>query len=205
MNRESWLGRLRWWHAVTCILVVVSPLSITGLMWLEDWLWQSSIATPSGASSQELRWLDAIGVGVFAAAGIPLLWVFLALPWLDSSDQRFTERMPPRRKMWALLLIAWTPALVTSGIVLVLLGDAIFWWWRNSRWDPEGLSSIWTWLILALALMWGWQFGRVLRRRLIRSQQRARVCFNCAYSLAEIPNCQRCPECGTEIPVAGGV
>lgn len=198
---REWKAAWRWWDVVGVALLTMAPLLVFVLLTFHDesLFWEDS----DDPWLNQLR--SVLNFVALLAAASPVIWILVVTPWLESADARFNERMPPARRLRLVLVLAWTPALVTSGIVLVLLGDAIFWWWRNSRWDPEGLRSIWEWLILALALMWGWQFGRVLRRRLIRSQQRARVCFNCAYSLAEIPDCQRCPECGTEIPVAGGV
>lgn len=199
MTWREWKAAWRWWNVVAVALLTMAPLLVFVLLTFHDesLFWEDS----DDPWLNQLR--SVLNFVALLAAASPVIWIFVVTPWLESADTRFNERMPPARRLRLVLVLAWTPALVTGGIVFVLLGDAIFWWWRNSRWDPEGLSSIWMWLMIALALTWGWQFGRLLCRRLIRSQQRARVCFSCAYSLAETPNCQRCPECGQAVREAG--
>lgn len=200
MSRKRWPGNLRWWHVVTVVLVAAAPLLVMLLMWLEGELNRLSIANPTLISFNDYnRMAAAIEIGVVVAMLVPLLWAFTVPPWLDSGSVRFSDRSTPRRRLSIVRMLAWTPCIIMGGIVLVLLIDAVLEWWLRSLWSPAGLSTIWTWLILLATIAWGWLFSRALRRRLVRSQQRARICFNCAYSLAEIPNCQRCPECGQAV------
>jgi len=204
MKQRRWLPNLRWWHLLTIVLVAAAPLLITLLMWLEDELIRISSSNPMLISFDEYnRWARVIEIGGVVAMLLPLLWAFTVPPWLDSGNVRFSDRSTPRRRLSIVRMLAWTPCIIMGGVMLVLLIDAVLEWWLRSLWEPAGLSTIWTWLILFSTAAWGWQFSRVLRRRLVRSQQRARVCFNCAYSLAEIPNCERCPECGQALEASG--
>lgn len=207
MTWREWKACWRWWDVVGIALLMAAPLGYLFMLFgVVIPLGNLAAARPSERSVDLIMNLVRFMLWVSGgSAGFGFFWVFVVAPWLGSGSNRFTESRTPLLQSQLHRLMAWGPCAFAAGGSLVVLIEAIANWFLTGAWEPSGLLSIWMLPIIGALALHGWCFNRLLQRRIRDSARRAHVCLNCAYSLAEIPNCQRCPECGTEIPVAGGV
>lgn len=177
----------RWWHGVGVALFL---LCLGGLPFYVPSLSFFPARLQSGI--------------VLSAFVLPFAWALLVCPWLDSGVAAFTEDEPPSLRQRHMLVFAWTPLAILVGIAAALLMASIVQSWPARRLVLlDGLSSGWLWASAAALALHGKLFGRLLVSRSARAAslaaKRARICFSCGYSLAEIPNCERCPECGQAV------
>lgn len=201
MTWREWKAAWRWWDVVGIALLTAAPL-VTLLMLFGVILPLASLAAakPNDHSFDLMTNLFRFMLWASGgSAGFGFFWVFVVAPWLGSGSARFTESRTPLLQSQLHRLMAWGPCALAAGGSLVVLIEAIVNWVLTDVWEPSGLLSIWMLPVVGILALHGWCFNHLLQRRNRTSTQRAQVCFNCAYSLAEIPNCQLCPECGMEV------
>ena len=173
----------RWWHALGVGLFILCWGALPVLMPRI-----TLVAAP---------WANAF---VLALAGLPIAWGLVVCPWLDSSDPRFSDRDPPSSRCRQMIVFAWTPLAVLSLLIAALLVLSMSQSWNAGRFVPlDTLRAWWLWVGVGVLAVHGFTFARLLTRRTAHAARHVRICFNCAYSLAEIPNCERCPECGLAV------
>jgi len=202
MTWREWRAAWRWWDVVGFVLLTAGPL-IYFIMLFGMLIPFGSLATakPSDRSIDWVMGLVRLMLWMTGGvAGLGFFWMLVVAPWLGSGDARFTESRTPLVQSKTHRATAWGPCLLVAGGSLVVLIEAIVTWFLTSVWEPSELLSIWLAPIIGILTLHGWRYNRVLQRRVRASAHRAQVCFKCAYSLAEIPNCERCPECGTKTP-----
>lgn len=147
---------------------------------------------------------EAISVVILIMCGLLVGWGVIMLPWCWSADSAFQETSPPCRRGVMLFALAWAPAVAAFVAPGITFAEALIDWLAGARFDERGWTDP-VWLIaIPATLSYGWVFNRVLQKRLRAAAVRGAVCFGCGYDLTGLTS-PKCPECGTEIPVAGGV
>lgn len=195
---RTWKENWRWWHGVGLGMICLPQVAAPLLYWLVVLpTINNARVNPRSDILDRVELLTNIVLFLsLVMAVLGLLWFALAVPWFEAGDERFNERITPAFRKKMIRSAAWMPFVLAVGMVILLLADAVTNWFWSNVWEPSDLLSMWLALPILAFAVFGWRYDRVLQRRLRRTAERARVCFECAYSLAEIPNCTRCPECG---------
>ncbi len=173
------------WMSVSSIAVVVTSVLFVMLTVCDVLGWQ------------ELEQAIAIAFGLSAA--FVVIWAFFVLPFLWSAVPAATDGVPMWRKRVYTAFLLWTPVVLITMIPGIQGLDAIIDWLRGARLDTRGWIDPWWPPAIALTLGYAWFSAKFVDGRLRIAAAERQVCFRCGYSLAEIPNCTRCPECGTAV------
>ncbi|MCC6909787.1 MAG: hypothetical protein IT430_17770 [Phycisphaerales bacterium] len=201
MNWREWKNTWPWWHRLTPVILVATPLVYFALTYaVLIPMTNVAAANPTDAAfdnvGRMMRFTFAVAIVMIA---VLFVWVLLVCAWLDAGNARFSESIPPATRAKQLRFTAWTPFCFALFLGIVPFVETLGNWLLNKMWEPPFMLSWWLAIPIVLLAAHGWWFGRLLQRRLRTTVSRARLCYHCAYSLAEIPNCTRCPECGTEV------
>ena len=197
MTWRAWRENWRWWDWVLPGLVFVMMVTNLLVVLLMRSVAISASTRPADDAFDRVMRLGKVMVFVTLVAGAAgLLWLALVQPWFESGDKRCTEQRTPERRKKMIRAFAWTPFVIAVAAPVLLLTDAVMNWLLTRLWEPAAVLSFWWALPIFTFALFGWRYDRFLQRRLHASVKRAGVCFHCAYSLAQIPDCQRCPECG---------
>ncbi len=201
MKWREWKVQLTWWHKVTLVFTVATPLVYLAMMYgIVIPMARRGAANPTNISFDALGRLVRITIGTEIAMLVMLfVWVSIVSAWLDAGNPRFSDLVSPVMRSRHLSFNAWIPFFLALFVGIVPLAESLGDWLLNKKWEPHFILSWWLAIPIVLLAAHGWWFGRLLQRRLRTTVSRARLCYQCGYRLAEIPNCTRCPECGTEV------
>lgn len=176
---------LFWCNVAAAVMLVIGIVVVLGTV-----LWTGDLLPPSPLGSG----------AIVAAVTVPLAFIFFAMPLIEARRETFSEKRTPRVQRASILMAIWTP----FGMLPVSLAVTIWLSEQGQLADAMLLERTYVrWWTAALvgAGVYAVIYTRFVVRGVRQAARRAQVCFNCAYSLAEIPNCQRCPECGRVVDV----
>lgn len=181
MRRPS---RVLFWCNVAAVVMLFIGIAVV----LGTVLWTGDLLPPSPLGS----------LTIIVTLAIPLGFIFLVLPLVEARRETFTERRTPRVQRNSIVMALWLPCAVFP----VSLGVTIWLTGQDQLADAQLLEAdfLGWWMVgFVTAVAYGIGYTYLVVCEVQSAARRAGVCCHCGYRLAEIPNCQRCPECGTEV------
>lgn len=179
------LSEMPLWMSVSSVAAVVTVLLVAMLPFTE--------VMDLGEFREAVTWAAAL------SAAFVIIWSFFVLPFLWSATPASTDGVPMWRKRLYIAVLLWLPA----ALITILPGSQFISpfldWLRGARLDTREWPGLWWPPSVITFVGYAWVGSRIVQHRLRIAAIEAQVCFACGYSLAEIPNCTRCPECGLAV------
>ncbi|MCC6909785.1 MAG: hypothetical protein IT430_17760 [Phycisphaerales bacterium] len=142
------------------------------------------------------------GVLILLSVTLPLCFILFVLPIVESGHGSLTAGRSPRRLRNGITGAVWLPLIILVTVEgLVLSGRLAQTGLVQDEQTEQMLRAWWLPAGILMAGAYAVIYTIVVNRRIEEVAQREGLCLHCGYKLAEIPNCQRCPECGTEVSV----
>ena len=144
---------------------------------------------------------SALGaVGILASVVVPLAFILFVLPIAESGHGSVTGSRSPQRLRNGIVGAVWLPFLVLLSIEgLVLSGRLSGVGLVDDAATEQSLRAWWLPVCIAIACAYAAIYTVVVIRRIGEVVQRNGLCFSCGYRVTDIPNCRKCPECGTAV------
>ncbi len=139
------------------------------------------------------------GVLILLSVSLPLCFILFVLPIVESGHGSLTAGRSPRRLRNGIIGAVWLPSIILVTVEGLVLSGRLSEIGLVEDAQTERLLRAWGLPAgILISLAYAMIYSAVVNRRIEEVARREGLCLHCGYSLAEIPNCMRCPECGTE-------